>query len=710
MEPTRAGLLTIRWARSAAPELGMVARKLVRPCAWMSAAAVCLMAQFLLMQGIPVAQPLRLGQVQPAGGQAYMVQLEPVSRYLAAPSDDTDSPQRSSGLVLEDGSPLGPAHSLHDTIRQHGGGLFSHWQNWLIFSARDGSDPRQNGRTYIFEARHFLVEPFRTWANLAVAAFAAFLATVAIVTLGGVIRKRIRVALDRPIILDRMIRGGAAIAFLVSAICFYGSFFGVHITVSIEPNSFQSSGGHAYAASIEPPFWFLWTPHDRLDDPVLSSMVLLENDVALGPAHAEHALIRRTGGGAFSHWAGHLLFSTGDNSDPRQNGRTYAARAAWLLITPVNRWVLYVASGLAVVGLCLSLLAFARTGGRRVEALVLILPPLLTLLIGELAARLLRSDAVHRWSPYVAVASDYLPLTLAPHLRMRHETSEFDITYSTNLFGYRGKYPTQINKPVATRRVILLGDSFTFGWGVNEESSFAGILTKEFENEGVEIINAGYHAGYAPDAYYAYMQREGLALKPDLIVVVIYSGNDLVDMRDSFWTKVDGFGAPLSLRTSRRYAGSDGLVSVNPYPCEATYSLSRSYLATLACMSIFPTPEPAAQALYDNSQSMEIKFSTVLRAFSHLSDIVPVTYVLVPPPSLYSTKSDMRHQEVALLLQNEPSVRYLDLSPRLNGNYYYPKDGHLTAQGQSAVASYLAPLLRTNLSISRVDNHVRLPD
>ena len=77
--------------------------------------------------------------------------------------------------MLEDGSPLGPAHSLHDSIRQNGGGLFSHWQNWLIFSARDGSDPRQNGRTYMFGARYFLVEPYRTAAKLAVVMLAALL-------------------------------------------------------------------------------------------------------------------------------------------------------------------------------------------------------------------------------------------------------------------------------------------------------------------------------------------------------------------------------------------------------------------------------------------------------------------------------------------------------------------------------------------------------
>jgi hypothetical protein len=56
-----------------------------------------------------------------------------------------------------------------------------------------------------------------------------------------------------------------------------------------------------------------------------SPLRLLEDGVALGPAHSQHVAIRQQGGGLFSHWANgnYLLFSTSDNSDPNQNGRTY---------------------------------------------------------------------------------------------------------------------------------------------------------------------------------------------------------------------------------------------------------------------------------------------------------------------------------------------------------------------------------------------------
>lgn len=54
-----------------------------------------------------------------------------------------------------------------------------------------------------------------------------------------------------------------------------------------------------------------------------SKLRLFEDGRELGPASAIHDEIRDRGEGRFSHWAGHVIFSASDNSDPRTNGRTY---------------------------------------------------------------------------------------------------------------------------------------------------------------------------------------------------------------------------------------------------------------------------------------------------------------------------------------------------------------------------------------------------
>jgi hypothetical protein len=68
------------------------------------------------------------------------------------PSDDSDDGMRSRAVLLEDGVPLGPPHSQHDSIRRQGDGRYSHWNGTIFFSASDNSSPKDNGRTYVLAA------------------------------------------------------------------------------------------------------------------------------------------------------------------------------------------------------------------------------------------------------------------------------------------------------------------------------------------------------------------------------------------------------------------------------------------------------------------------------------------------------------------------------------------------------------------------------
>lgn len=88
---------------------------------------------------------VRIDAPLPDGGHAWMI---PVPQ-LAALGDDAEDPYRSRLVVLENGKPLGPAHTPHELIRAKGGGAFSHWQGRIYFSGSDGSDPTRNGREYV---------------------------------------------------------------------------------------------------------------------------------------------------------------------------------------------------------------------------------------------------------------------------------------------------------------------------------------------------------------------------------------------------------------------------------------------------------------------------------------------------------------------------------------------------------------------------------
>lgn len=69
---------------------------------------------------------------------------------LAAVADDVGLWRRSTLRLFENDGELGPGHALHFRIRADGAGLYSHWQNRLLFSTSDNSNPNTNGRAYSF--------------------------------------------------------------------------------------------------------------------------------------------------------------------------------------------------------------------------------------------------------------------------------------------------------------------------------------------------------------------------------------------------------------------------------------------------------------------------------------------------------------------------------------------------------------------------------
>jgi hypothetical protein len=63
-------------------------------------------------------------------------------------ADDINDPRWSPMILLEEGNPLRMPHALHSDIRKLGGGRYSHWRSFLIFSSSDNTDPNENGRAY----------------------------------------------------------------------------------------------------------------------------------------------------------------------------------------------------------------------------------------------------------------------------------------------------------------------------------------------------------------------------------------------------------------------------------------------------------------------------------------------------------------------------------------------------------------------------------
>jgi len=73
--------------------------------------------------------------------------------------------------------------------------------------------------------------------------------------------------------------------------------------------------------------------------------------------------------------------------------------------------------------------------------------------------------------------------------------------------------------------VVTIGDSQTYGVGVTRFSSWPAQLG---ELTGLRVYNAAL-GGYSPVQYYELLRRYALRLKPSVVVVGFYAGNDLLE-------------------------------------------------------------------------------------------------------------------------------------------------------------------------------------
>lgn len=114
-----------------------------------------------------------------------------------------------------------------------------------------------------------------------------------------------------------------------------------------------------------------------------------------------------------------------------------------------------------------------------------------------------------------------------PNTNLRFVRSEWDTTISVNEIGLRDD--PLIDKTKTKLRILMLGDSYTWGFGVENHETFSQVLEKKFKQNGydIDVINAGV-VSYSPILEYLFVRERGLSLDPDIIILNL----DLTDLRD----------------------------------------------------------------------------------------------------------------------------------------------------------------------------------
>lgn len=114
----------------------------------------------------------------------------------------------------------------------------------------------------------------------------------------------------------------------------------------------------------------------------------------------------------------------------------------------------------------------------------------------------------------------------------KHPVHGFEVEYRINSRGNRG-FDYKFEKPRGVRRILVIGDSNGFGWGIDEEAHFAALLDASLDNTQVFNLSLG---GYGTDQSLLRFKRDGVPLDPDIVILQL-TPNDFEEIQYPFFNQ-----------------------------------------------------------------------------------------------------------------------------------------------------------------------------
>jgi lysophospholipase L1-like esterase len=306
-----------------------------------------------------------------------------------------------------------------------------------------------------------------------------------------------------------------------------------------------------------------------------------------------------------------------------------------------------------------------------------------------------------------------------PHTSGRFASLGFDIHVRINSRGFRGPDVSYTRRP-GSRRVVVLGDSHAWGFGVEEDRSFARLLEQQIPD--LEVVNLGV-SGYSTDQELLLYQDEGRRYDTDVVMLVV-AHNDLRGNTRTVESSV--YGKPRFL-----FEGDDLVLDNHPVPPpdrlkQFAFDMSaRSYLLTRALrvmdqsrrdIDVSAGPEPGSPEARARLRSQPFPWSPAHKILVRLIlEFGRRVSAQRPAPRLLVVFADLRNglgaEAVEYLRPFGITAVTLDSTIDPTDPAWHLPDGlHWTEAGHRRVAEVLAERLRALLSESDTPGQTAAPE
>jgi hypothetical protein len=240
-----------------------------------------------------------------------------------------------------------------------------------------------------------------------------------------------------------------------------------------------------------------------------------------------------------------------------------------------------------------------------------------------------------------------------------------ELSLNSNSLGFRSS--RELNEPDERTRIVVVGDSFVFGQGVEEEERFTNVLEQLRPDWRVDNLGmTGYGVGLMLRA----LESVGLDCSPDLVIFSIYTD----DIR-----RVRPYYSGLGFATPRYEIEGDRLVSV-PYPSLRAWDHLRVYQGLRRVYWRYSKAKyRITEAILDRFLELQIEHS-----------FAPVVLFL---PGRSDEKIDVERRTWLRDYAATRNVPFLDLTAALHArpvdSVFIEGNWHLNATGHRIVATEL---------------------
>ncbi|MGH0030603.1 MAG: SGNH/GDSL hydrolase family protein [Myxococcota bacterium] len=350
--------------------------------------------------------------------------------------------------------------------------------------------------------------------------------------------------------------------------------------------------------------------------------------------------------------------------------------------------------------------------GWRGALLLLGIGGVLAFLLAEAFLRVFAPQNLEPHPPHLYAADDEIGFVLTPGLDGRSRNPEWDVAVTTNRLALRER---EIGpKAPGERRLLFLGDSFTFGLGVEAEEAFPRRV-EALLGAGpppLRVVNAGV-PGYGTRHALAWWQRIDDAVDADALLLAFFLGNDFYDnVGLNEFEIVGGFRVPKRVHGGRAQLSARlGLpvrwkvaLRTNLH----TYALAMNGWAALLAWGGWTDleemyavyrrePDPTMREATEATRQALARLAGRARAAGTPLGLVLIADTRVRPA--IAARPDLDFERPARLVTSmaaELDLPVLDLSEPFSDTdgKIHPVDGHWNATGHALAAEAIARELR----------------